>query len=772
MSILNQISKPFLLPPKTSSKKTLVLDLDETLVHSQFLPNSIPSDLILKIDIYNQLQDIHVLIRPGVQNFLKKLGKLYEIVIFTASISKYASPLLDIIDKDNICSFRLFREHCSMMGVTYIKDLNNLGRDLKDVIIVDNSPLSYSLNKENGIPISTWFNDKKDKELYNILPILEFLSCVNDVRDYIKNIVINDNISYENTINIIENFSRLNKNINCESYINEIINIINRKKNENDKKNIETTNKFINDIKSKEGQNGYINITIANNEINNYLYFSPIYTINNNNIKSQNSNNELLDNLNIKINNEYDKTVNKNNNPSEKSNKKVEINSKTNRPKSKDIFNKVRLRGKNHLQNKEKIIKQKKIILKNTIKKSIKFGDLIDKSINYALYLNNNNSKDYINDQNSLDLKTLISSKKNYPTKNFQLPKTLEIKQILYNTNTTKKTIDDLNRNIILNQTGLSNNKDINKNYNQRNTKNKLKKKIDLNVNHEKHKSFNLTELNFGCGFRTSKNSNSNRNNLFYETKSNIIVRDSSLSKNKLLNKIRNNKTIYDDNIKIKYSFNNFHKKNLSNQFKTIRVTEFDKTNKIKKIIKYKFQNQNSSSKNNNKLRKINNINNININRTTNDNNKYNNSLKKFFNINRNISKISLHKTNQKKFNQKLTNKIRKFTTNLKNISDYSQTLRHKKTLSFNGEIFPFKIINKTNLASLSKKIIREKSNKFTDINNNINKNILKAIRISLNTEKRKKDHKIRKIKGIKYISILDDSNINNHRTDIIDNIF
>ena len=94
MSKLNQISKPFLLPPKTSSKKTLVLDLDETLVHSQFLPNSIPSDLILKIDIYNQLQDIHVLIRPGVQNFLKKLGKLYEIVIFTASISKYASPLL------------------------------------------------------------------------------------------------------------------------------------------------------------------------------------------------------------------------------------------------------------------------------------------------------------------------------------------------------------------------------------------------------------------------------------------------------------------------------------------------------------------------------------------------------------------------------------------------------------------------------------------------------------------------------------------------------
>ena len=160
MSKIDLAKENFYLPPKTSSKKTLVLDLDETLVHSQFIPYSIKSDLILKIDIENKIHDIHVLIRPGVQNFLKKLEKLYEIVIFTASVSKYADPLLDIIDKNNYCSHRLFREHCSMMGITYIKDLKKLGRDLKDVVIVDNSPLSYSFNKENGIPILAWFNDK------------------------------------------------------------------------------------------------------------------------------------------------------------------------------------------------------------------------------------------------------------------------------------------------------------------------------------------------------------------------------------------------------------------------------------------------------------------------------------------------------------------------------------------------------------------------------------------------------------------------------------
>ena len=101
MSETSQNSLKYYLSPKSSSKKTLVLDLDETLVHSQFVPFSIKSDLILKIELENQLHDIHVLIRPGVQKFLEKMGKLYEIVIFTASVSKYADPLLDIIDKNH-----------------------------------------------------------------------------------------------------------------------------------------------------------------------------------------------------------------------------------------------------------------------------------------------------------------------------------------------------------------------------------------------------------------------------------------------------------------------------------------------------------------------------------------------------------------------------------------------------------------------------------------------------------------------------------------------
>ena len=50
-----------------------------------------------------------------------------------------------------------------MVGIAYIKDLKKLGRDLKDIIIVDNSPLSYSFNQENGLPILAWFDDKNDR---------------------------------------------------------------------------------------------------------------------------------------------------------------------------------------------------------------------------------------------------------------------------------------------------------------------------------------------------------------------------------------------------------------------------------------------------------------------------------------------------------------------------------------------------------------------------------------------------------------------------------
>ena len=768
MSDLNSNTKQLFLLPKSSSKKTLVLDLDETLVHSQFLPFSIQSDVILKIDIENQTHDIHVLIRPGVQTFLQRLSKLYEIVIFTASVSKYADPLLDILDKENYCSFRLFREHCTLMGMTYIKDLNKLGRDLKDVIIVDNSPLSYSFNKENGIPILTWFSDKNDKELDYLLPILEFLSGVNDVRNYIKDIVINDMINYVNAINIIQNYTEMNKSKQCQKYIDEIIANLNKYeeqenvKNENSINNNEIKDNTNTNTNNNQNSNGYINITISNNEINNYLYFSPIYTINN--IKNPNAINNCVDDLDIKINNDYDKTENIKKNPKEIKRKKIELNSKTNRPKSKEVFNKIGHKKKK-IKSKE-TIRQIKLIAKNNVQKSIKINNVTNKSIN-ALYLNNSDFKDHTLNTNISDLKTLVSNKKNKKQKNFRLPKTPEIEQILYNTNSnTKKSINDLIINRIIYQTNYNHKYEQSNSHHYRNSINKLKHKIDLNINHEKHKSFNFTDLNFETNLLTFKKNNMNNTNLFYETKTNTLEKTSSHSKHKFFNTIKPNKTINNENAKLKNSLNNFHKKTLSNQLNIKGITELDKANKIKKIMNYDLQIRNSNSKRNTRIKKINTIN---ITRTINDNNMCNYSLKKFYNLNSNTSKRSNQLSNKKIYNIIFTNKIRKFVTNIQDFTDYSTTLRHKKTLSLNGDIFPMNFLNRTNSSSISKRIINDKSNNFNNINKN--KNMIKEIKINVNDTKKKKVNKIKHIKEIKFVNINDNPKSKNNKTEINNNI-
>ena len=768
MSDLNSNTKQLFLLPKSSSKKTLVLDLDETLVHSQFLPFSIQSDVILKIDIENQTHDIHVLIRPGVQTFLQRLSKLYEIVIFTASVSKYADPLLDILDKENYCSFRLFREHCTLMGMTYIKDLNKLGRDLKDVIIVDNSPLSYSFNKENGIPILTWFSDKNDKELDYLLPILEFLSGVNDVRNYIKDIVINDMINYVNAINIIQNYAEMNKSKQCQKYIDEIIANLNKYeeqenvKNENSINNNEIKDNTNTNTNNNQNSNGYINITISNNEINNYLYFSPIYTINN--IKNPNAINNCVDDLDIKINNDYDKTENIKKNPKEIKRKKIELNSKTNRPKSKEVFNKIGHKKKK-IKSKE-TIRQIKLIAKNNVQKSIKINNVTNKSIN-ALYLNNSDFKDHTLNTNISDLKTLVSNKKNKKQKNFRLPKTPEIEQILYNTNSNaKKSINDLIINRIIYQTNYNHKYEQSNSHHYRNSINKLKHKIDLNINHEKHKSFNFTDLNFETNLLTFKKNNMNSTNLFYETKTNTLEKTSSHSKHKFFNTIKPNKTINNENAKLKNSLNNFHKKTLSNQLNIKGITELDKANKIKKIMNYDLQIRNSNSKRNTRIKKINTIN---ITRTINDNNMCNYSLKKFYNLNSNTSKRSNQLNNKKIYNIIFTNKIRKFVTNIQDFTDYSTTLRHKKTLSLNGDIFPMNFLNRTNSSSISKRIINDKSNNFNNINKN--KNTIKAIKINVNDTKKKKVNKIKHIKEIKFVNINDNPKSKNNKTEINNNI-
>ncbi|KAA0715525.1 Carboxy-terminal domain RNA polymerase II polypeptide A small phosphatase 1 [Triplophysa tibetana] len=132
------------------------------------------------------LVQVYVLKRPHVDEFLKRMGEMFECVLFTASLAKYADPVSDLLDKWGAFRSRLFRESCVFHRGNYVKDLSRLGRDLNKVIIVDNSPASYIFHPDNAVPVASWFDDMSDTELLDLIPFFERLSKVDNVYTVLK----------------------------------------------------------------------------------------------------------------------------------------------------------------------------------------------------------------------------------------------------------------------------------------------------------------------------------------------------------------------------------------------------------------------------------------------------------------------------------------------------------------------------------------------------------------------------------------------------------
>jgi len=170
--------EPMLPPPIAGkeNKNMLVLDIDETLVHSSFKP--VKSDLVLPVEIDGTTYQVYVKKRPHVDAFIARVGQIFEICTFTASLSKYANPLMDRLDpgRRNLGELRLFREHCSHTNGAYVKDLSLLGRQLHKICIIDNSPVAYLFQPRNALPCTSYFDDTNppnDTELKDFLPMLE-----------------------------------------------------------------------------------------------------------------------------------------------------------------------------------------------------------------------------------------------------------------------------------------------------------------------------------------------------------------------------------------------------------------------------------------------------------------------------------------------------------------------------------------------------------------------------------------------------------------------
>jgi len=178
--------KTSVLPTKKRNvpKHSLVLDLDETLVHCS-LTDSVDCDFSFNIEFEGEICKIYVKTRPYMMEFIKRVSEKFELILFTASLPAYANNLMDILDRDRLIKHRLFRNSCSFVNYNYVKDLSTIGRDLSKTAIIDNSPQAFSFQLSNGIPIKSWYGDPSDMELVKLLPFLEKMLQVDDVRDLI-----------------------------------------------------------------------------------------------------------------------------------------------------------------------------------------------------------------------------------------------------------------------------------------------------------------------------------------------------------------------------------------------------------------------------------------------------------------------------------------------------------------------------------------------------------------------------------------------------------
>ncbi|KAF4525865.1 hypothetical protein B566_EDAN015968 [Ephemera danica] len=170
-------------------RKVLVLDLDETLIHShhdgvirQTVKPGTPPDFVLKVVIDRHPVRFFVHKRPHVDFFLDIVSQWYELVVFTASMEIYGAAVADRLDNSRgILRRRYFRQHCTPEMGSYTKNLSVICGDLSSIFILDNSPGAYRAYPDNAIPIRSWFSDPLDTALLNLLPVLDALRFTQDI---------------------------------------------------------------------------------------------------------------------------------------------------------------------------------------------------------------------------------------------------------------------------------------------------------------------------------------------------------------------------------------------------------------------------------------------------------------------------------------------------------------------------------------------------------------------------------------------------------------
>lgn len=172
------------------TKKTLFVDLDETLIHSDIAGVYKDYDYMVEMKHEGQVLQFGLFVRPLLNEFLEFASKNFNLILFTASQKCYADPILKIIDPhDKYFKIKLFRHNCIEFKNLFIKDLNILPTfGIKDMILIDNCIFSFSRNLKNSILISSYYNNEKDTELGNLIDFFENSDLIDckDVREKLE----------------------------------------------------------------------------------------------------------------------------------------------------------------------------------------------------------------------------------------------------------------------------------------------------------------------------------------------------------------------------------------------------------------------------------------------------------------------------------------------------------------------------------------------------------------------------------------------------------
>jgi len=176
---------------------TVVLDIDECLVHTTFEDDYNFRQKEYRPDAVKAIDQIEITMsdgerarvnkRPGLDRFLKAVLEEFDTYTYTAAMEIYARPLMDKLDTEKGLRGRYYRQDCRYHEGLYLKDLDIVEKaDPKRVVLVDNNPVSFLLQPDNGIPVSSFYDQADDEELEAVLQVLRLLSAEEDVRPVLR----------------------------------------------------------------------------------------------------------------------------------------------------------------------------------------------------------------------------------------------------------------------------------------------------------------------------------------------------------------------------------------------------------------------------------------------------------------------------------------------------------------------------------------------------------------------------------------------------------